>query len=125
MKPTEIMTVLDVALQARRNGEVFNPLFVSAPGLGKTEITLQWAKERGLNAIVMSLASYDAPDFKGFPVTTTVNGKQRLSFALPDVFPQEGEGVIVLEELNRAPTSIMQAVLSLTDGRRGFDGYVL
>lgn len=125
MKPTEIVDILDLAKKARAGGHIFNPLFISAPGLGKTEITQQWAKEQGLKSIVISLSNCDPPDFKGFPITQIVNGRQRLSFATPDFWPDEGEGIIILEELNRAPTSIIQCMLSLTDARRGFDGYKL
>jgi hypothetical protein len=125
MKVKKIYDVMDMAIRARKNGDVFNPCFVSAPGLGKTEITQAWAKSRGLKSIVVSLSTIDPPDFKGYPIVQTVNGRQRLSFATPDTWPDEGEGVIILEELNRAPTSVMQCVLSLTDSRRGFDGYRL
>lgn len=125
MKPAKIFDVMNLAVRARDKGHIYNPLFVSAPGLGKTEITQQWAKGKGMKSIVMTLSSYDPPDFKGFPITQVVNGRQRLSFATPDFWPDDGEGVIILEELNRSPTSIMQCILSLTDARRGFDGYVL
>lgn len=125
MKVNKIFDVMDLARRARSNGKVFNPLFVSAPGLGKTEITQQWAKEKNLRSIVMTLSSYDPTDFKGYPNIQLINGRQRQSFATPDFWPDEGEGVIILEELNRAPAAIMQCILSLTDSRRGFDGYRL
>jgi hypothetical protein len=41
------------------------------------------------------------------------------------MWPTEGKGVVVLEELNRTTTATMQCVLSLGDKRRGFDGYKL
>lgn len=125
MKPNKIFDVLDLAVRARSLNHIFNPLFIGAPGLGKTEIVQQWAKNKEMKSIVMTLSSYDPPDFKGFPITTVKDGRQRLSFATPDYWPDGGEGVIILEEMNRAPTSIMQCILSLTDARRGFDGYQL
>lgn len=125
MTPSKIFEVMNLAVRARKQDRIYNPLFVGPPGVGKTEIVQQWAKSQGLKSVVMTLSSYDPPDFKGFPITQVVNGRQRLTFATPDYWPDEGEGVIILEEMNRAPTSIMQCILSLTDARRGFDGYVL
>lgn len=125
MKPSEISKALDLSFRARKQDKIFNVLLVGAPGLGKTEIVQQYAANRKLPCITMTLSSYDPPDFKGFPITELVNGRQRLTFATPSYWPDEGEGVIILEEMNRAPTSIMQCILSLTDARRGFDGYVL
>lgn len=125
MNPVKIFDIIDLAFRARKNNHIFNPLFVGAPGLGKTEIVQQYARSKGIREITMTLSSYDPPDFKGFPITEVVNGRQRLTFATPSYWPDDGEGIIILEELNRAPTAIMQCVLSLTDARRGFDGYRL
>ena len=125
MVPNKIFDIMDMTRRARQLGEIFNPLFVSPPGLGKTEIVQQWANARKVPFITLTLSSYDPPDFKGFPVIKEVNGRQRMDFATPTMWPDEGEGVIILEEMNRAPTSIMQCLLSLGDKRRGFDGYTL
>lgn len=125
MRPSKIFDMMNLSVRARSLGKIFNPMFVSPPGLGKTEIMQQWAKSIGYQAIVLNLASYDPPDFKGFPLVELVDGRQRLDFAVPKAWPNEGKGVIILEELNRSQQSIMQCLLSLTDARRGFDGYVL
>lgn len=125
MKPTLIYEILDLARMARSNDEIFNPLFVGPPGLGKTEIVQQWCEARGLPFKVITSATYEAPDIKGFPRVEIVNGRQRQTFATPDFWPDDGEGVIILEEVNRGTTSVMNCWMSLTDKRRGFDGYKL
>lgn len=125
MKPSEIGDILEMSLRARTNGSIFNPCFVGAPGLGKTEIIQQWAKDKGLASVTLSLSTIDPPDFKGFPNIEVIRGRQRLNFATPHFWPDEGMGVIILEEMNRSQPSIMQCILSLADARRGFDGYRL
>lgn len=125
MIPSQIFNVLDLAKRARDKKKIMNVMFVSPPGLGKTEIVEQWCESRCYQYLPFSLATSDAPDFKGFPQIQTINGRQRMSFALPEMWPTEGKGVIVLEELNRTTQATMQCVLSLGDKRRGFDGYKL
>lgn len=125
MRPIEIFDVMDMARRARANDFIFNPLFVGAPGLGKTEIIQEWCEARNLPFIVITSATYEAPDIKGFPRVEIINGKQRQTFATPTMWPDDGEGVIILEEVNRGTTSVMNCWMSLTDKRRGFDEYKL
>lgn len=125
MKPGNIFQIMNLARKARQNGEMFNPVFVSAPGLGKTEIIQQWCVENNLPFVVFTSALYEAPDVKGFPIVNVIEGRQRQTTAIPDWWPNSGEGVVILEEINRGTTSIMNCLMSLTDKRRGFDGYKL
>ncbi len=125
MKPNKIFDVMDLARRARQMGEIFNPLFVGPPGVGKTEIVQQWCKARNLKSITYTAATLEAPDLRGYPIIETINGRQRMVTAAPDTLPDEGEGVVILEELNRGTTSIMNCIMALTDKRRGFDNYTL
>jgi hypothetical protein len=125
MRPSNINDIMNLARRARKNGDIFNPLFVGAPGLGKTEIIQEWCEQNSLPFVVITAATYEAPDLKGFPRVELINGKQRQTFATPDFWPDSGEGVIILEEVNRGTTSVMNCFMSLTDKRRGFDGYKL
>lgn len=125
MKPSEIFAILDVAQRARKKGHIFNPCFVGAPGLGKTEIVQQWAKSRNLPTIILTSATLDAPEIRGFPLVQVIEGRQRMTTATPDYWPTSGEGIIVLEEVNRGSNAVMNCWMSLTDARRGFDNYKL
>ncbi len=125
MKPNDISHVIDLAFRAREQGKIFNPLFVGPPGLGKTEIVEAYCKENKLPCVTLTSALLEPMDVRGFPNITTVNGRQRLSFAAPEFWPDSGKGVIILEELNRGTTAVMNAWMALTDARRGFDNYKL
>lgn len=130
MKASSIFTILDLAWNARKKGEIFNPVFVSPPGIGKTEIIQQWAVSRNLPFLVFTSALYEAPDVKGFPIVKVNEaGRQQQTTAIPDFWPDQTSwpngGVVILEELNRGTTSIMNCIMPLGDKRRGFDGYRL
>ncbi len=127
MKVTKIYEILDLAKAAKENDLVFNPCFVGDAGLGKSQCVQQWvAKQRSKNPkfgfIDLRLAYFEAPDIRGFPEVVDVNGRHRTISALPDFWPTDGEseGLLVLEEINRATTSVTNTMMQLlTDGRIG------
>lgn len=125
MKPNQIHKVLDLAFSAREQGNIVNPCFVGPPGLGKTEIIQQYCRENQLKNITLTSALLEPPDIRGFPSIEVKDGRQVLSFVPPEFWPVSGKGIIILEEVNRGTTSVMNAWMALTDGRRGFDNYTL
>lgn len=118
MKQDEIKSILDLARRARKNGDVFNPMFVSAPGIGKSSIVQQWAKEHNLPLIDLRAAYLEAPDVIGYPIVNNVDGKQRMHHALPDFWPESGEGVLFLDEPNRGQTSVLNTFMQLLTDRK-------
>lgn len=118
MKVSEVKQLLDLAYKARKNGDVFNPLFVSAPGLGKSSIVQQWAKENNLPLIDLRAAYLEAPEIIGYPIVTTVDGKQKMHHALPDFWPESGSGVLFLDEPNRGSTTVLNTFMQLLTDRK-------
>lgn len=118
MKPNKIFSVLDLARRVRNLGGKFNPLFVGAPGVGKSEIVQQWAIENNLPFIDLRAAYLEAPDVIGFPSVETVNGRGVTIHNIPEFWPVDGEGVLLLEEPNRGTTSIMNCFMQLLTDRK-------
>jgi hypothetical protein len=126
MKPSQIMTIMDTALEARRLGQVFNPLFTGEAGLGKSQIVQQWVKkqrERNPNFgfLDLRIAYMEAPDLIGFPETEKdENGQIRTKHRLPEFWPTdpESEGLILLEEPNRGTTGVMNCLMQLLTDRK-------
>jgi hypothetical protein len=124
MKPSRISEVLDLALIARKSGYRFAPMLRGGAGLGKSEIVQQWvAQQRVKNPnfgfLDLRLAYYEAPDVIGFPVSfQDVTGKLRTTHALPDFWPTEGEGLILLEEVNRGTQGVMNTMMQLLTDRQ-------
>ena len=123
MKPSRIPEVLDMALIARQKGLVLNPLFEGGAGLGKSMIVQQWVEvQRKANPkfgfIDLRIAYYEAPDLVGFPsAQKDESGLLRTVHALPEFWPTEGEGLLLLEEPNRGTTGVMNCLMQLLTDR--------
>ncbi len=127
MKPQDILKVLDLAHEARKAGRVFNPMFAGDAGLGKSQICQEWValKQKDnpkFGFIDLRLAYLEAPDLIGLVQITgdkdTANSL-RTSHILPEMWPQEGtEGLLLIEEPNRANTSVLNAMMQLLTDRK-------
>jgi hypothetical protein len=119
MKPSNIIQIMDLAQHARSIGETFNPLFTGEAGLGKSQIVQQWVKAQqkrnpNFGFLDLRIAYMEAPDLIG--VVTEVKDKEgrlRTVHCLPDFWPTEGEGLILLEEPNRGTTGTMNCLMQL------------
>jgi len=118
MKPSLIPDILELARRARKNNRTFNPLFVGPPGLGKSEIVQAWCKKNNLPFIDIRAALLEAPDVVGFPIVQVVNGRQVTTYATPEEWPNDGEGVVFLDEINRGTTSVMNAFMQILTDRK-------
>ncbi|MDB4992835.1 MAG: ATPase [Myxococcaceae bacterium] len=105
--------VLALAYRARR------PVLLEGPtGIGKSEIVRHVADALGIATIVLDLSLLEPPDLVGLPVITTGAAAPRTTYALPEVLPTSGAGILMLEELNRAERYIQQPALQLLTARR-------
>lgn len=123
MKPSRIPEVMDLAWAARKNKMRFNPMFRGGAGLGKSEIVQQWvAKQRAADPdfkfLDLRIAYYEAPDLIGFPSAIEVNGQLRTIHSLPEFWPTEGSGLILLEEPNRGTTGVMNCLMQILTDRQ-------
>ena len=119
MKPSNIHAVLDLAFEARKQGRSINPIFTGEAGLGKSEITQGWVKKQrerngAFGFLDLRIAYMEAPDLIGFPSEgKDANGVARTMHLLPEFWPTEGEGLILLEEPNRGTTGVMNCLMQL------------
>lgn len=136
MKPIRILDVLQLAYKARENDDVYNPLFTGDAGLGKSAISQLFVKkmretgfpEQGIpkdpnfGFLDLRIAYMEAPDFIGFPETEPdASGKKRTCHHLPEFWPTEGRGLILLEEPNRGTTGVMNCLMQLLTDRKVHD----
>lgn len=90
------------------------PFLHGNQGIGKTQTVKQIAQEQGLGFIHLHLATQEVGDLVGLLMKRD-NGT--VYHARPEWFPTEGQGIIFLDELNRAHPEVLQAMFSfITEG---------
>lgn len=101
--------VLTLAHRARRATLLEGPT-----GIGKSELIRQVADTLRIECSILDLSLLEPPDLVGLPVITD----GRTAYATPTALPTGGEGILLLEELNRADRSVQQPALQLLTARR-------
>lgn len=93
------------------------PTFLwGAPGIGKSSIVKQIAKDKAIGFIDLRLALMDPTDLKGIPFYDKES--HTALWAPPAFLPREGEGVLFLDELNSAPPSVQASAYQLILDRK-------
>ncbi len=93
-------------------GEV--PLLVGHFGVGKTDLVREIAEETGRELVILILSQMEPGDLIGLPA----RGEGKTIFLAPDWWPEKGETIILLDEINRAHRSIRNAIMQLLIDRR-------
>uniref|UniRef100_A0A7V4E278 AAA family ATPase n=1 Tax=candidate division WOR-3 bacterium TaxID=2052148 RepID=A0A7V4E278_UNCW3 len=86
------------------------------PGVGKSTIIREVAKEYNLKVIDLRLAQIDPADLRGIPFPDKET--KRLVWWIPEFFPKDGKGFLFLDELNLADLSIQATAYQLVLDRR-------
>jgi len=91
------------------------PVFLwGPPGIGKSAIVREIARDRGIPCTDLRLTLLDPTDLRGIPVL-----KEDAAVWTPPVFlPRSGEGILFLDELNAAPPAIQASAYQLVLDRR-------
>ncbi|HYF64242.1 MAG TPA: MoxR family ATPase [Herpetosiphonaceae bacterium] len=98
---------------------VLNDLYLSTmiwgpPGIGKSSIVAQTAREHGLAFIDVRLSQLAPTDLRGLPVPE--DGISR--WFPPEFLPRDGRGILFLDELNMAPPAMQGVSQQLILDRR-------
>lgn len=88
-------------------------------GLGKTEIAMNFARERGWKLAYCAPAQFEEMgDLHGLPFKIdpdpNVHGDERTVYMPPDWVPkEEGPGLLIMDDINRADDRILRGVMQL------------
>ena len=113
MKAKELKESLSKLIEAKL------PTFIwGSPGIGKSSIVKQIAKDKGLEFIDLRLSLLDPTDLKGIPFFDNKNNEA--VWALPNFLPKDNKscGILFLDEINTAPPSVQAAAYQLVLDRR-------
>ena len=109
MKASAILTSLHTLIRVRR------PVFLwGGPGIGKSAIVHQLAKDLKLNLQDLRALLLDPVDLRGLPYLND----GRTMWATPDFLPKDGEGILFLDELNAAPPMVQASCYQLVLDRK-------
>ena len=99
MTPDQLHQQLGTLLEhkIRRSVMIWGP-----PGIGKSSIIAEVAREHELEIIDLRLSQLAPTDLRGLPVA----GEQTARWLPPEFLPREGRGILFLDELNLAPPVI-------------------
>lgn len=86
------------------------------PGVGKSSIVKQIAQKLKIDLIDVRLPQLEPPDLRGIPVPNHTTHKTDAYY--PDWLPESGQGIIFLDEIEKAPVAVKNAALQLVLDRK-------
>jgi hypothetical protein len=113
MIPSEVTAMIPVLVDARLS------MFLHGPtGIGKSNLMEQYCENNELALYVLPAAQLDPVDARGIPVP--VPATKTTDWYPPGFLPKDGEGILFLDELNRANQDTQSALYQLIlEGRIG------
>ena len=110
MKASSVLDALRVLVAARR------PVFVwGSPGVGKSSVVRQLAETLKVRLQDVRALLLDPVDLRGLPFLGT-DGRSK--WATPEFLPQNGSGILFLDELNAAPAMVQASCYQLVLDRK-------
>lgn len=110
MKPSDVSKALQTCLAAQQ------PVCLwGAPGIGKSQVVHQTGQSQNLEVRDVRAVLLDPVDLRGLP---HVNSDGRSHWAIPEFLPRDGQGILFLDELNRAPSLVQNACFQLVLDRK-------
>jgi hypothetical protein len=110
MKASAISTALRTLVAARQ------PVFIwGGPGIGKSAVVRQLAEDLAVPLQDVRALLLDPVDLRGLPFLGT-DGRSK--WATPEFLPQDGAGILFLDELNAAPAMVQAGCYQLVLDRK-------
>jgi MoxR-like ATPase len=110
MNASSITQALELLIAIRQPVFLWGP-----PGIGKSQVVRQTAERAGLQLIDLRAVLLDPVDLRGLPRITP---EGTAHWCAPAFLPQEGRGILFLDELNAAPPLVQAACYQLVLDRR-------
>ena len=113
---TEIEGLIEYNLSIGLKFDIKSPLCIwGTHGIGKTEIVKGFAKKNNMKFEYIAPAQFEEMgDLHGIPEVIETNGVKSTKFISPNWVPkEEGPGILLLDDLNRADDRILRGCMQL------------
>lgn len=111
MRPAQIISAVNLLVDTQ-----LPCMLHGSPGVGKSDVVRQVAKQRGIDIIDLRLSQLDPVDLRGVP---SVDTKTHItSWNLPDFLPRNGKGILFFDEINSAAQATQAAAYQLILDRK-------
>lgn len=111
MRPSQAKAALKIFVEIKRPA-----MLHGSPGIGKSDVVRSLAKELGIGLIDVRLSQLDSVDLRGVPSVDTTTHITKWN--APEFLPRDGSGILFLDEINSAPTSVQAAAYQLLLDRK-------
>ena len=111
MNPTQLKTYLNRLIT--QNIKISTMIW-GAPGIGKSSIVAQVAREHKIDFVDVRLSQLAPTDLRGLPVANEGISK----WYPPEFLPWKGKGILFMDELNMAPPALQGVAQQLILDRR-------
>ena len=111
MRTSETIATMSAMISAKIPTFLWGP-----PGIGKSSIIKQIARDEGIECIDLRLSLMDPTDLKGIPFYEKET--HTALWAPPSFLPREGRGILFLDELNSAAPAVQASAYQLILDRR-------
>lgn len=122
MRPSAAVKAVTLCVQNKQ------PIFLhGSPGVGKSDVVRQVAKQLGIDLIDLRLSQLDPVDLRGVPSVGPSEANKNVfvtKWNTPVFLPTEGKGILFMDELNSAAQATQAASYQLVLDRKLGD-YVL
>jgi hypothetical protein len=112
----EIETLIEYVFSTAIKLNLESPLCIwGTHGIGKTEIVKEYSLRNNIKFRYISPAQFEEMgDLHGIPEVIEINGNKSTKFISPDWVPkEEGPGILLLDDLNRADDRILRGCMQL------------
>jgi len=111
MRPSLVTKAIQVCIESNRS-----LLLWGSPGVGKSNLVNQYAEANGYELMDLRLSQLDPVDLRGCPKIDLEAMLTR--WCPPDFLPQEGRGILFLDEITSAAQATQAAAYQLVFDRR-------
>lgn len=118
MRPSHIQQILDREYTSTETLAHTPVMLWGPPGVGKSQIIAQIAKNRGVPLIDIRLSQMEPTDLRGIPFRSGERVEWSVPALLPDKKRHGARGILFLDEITSAPPTVTAAAYQLILDRR-------